>query len=529
MIVPPVNTVRPNPKSEKRRPSQPRVPVLATPVEDSTLPVSILPAAVVAAMNAVPPGFSLNMELVAQLVLEHTPLANAVLSLWSYLLQPAALDAIFAKHRGRSFEKVLEFSTFVELIRDALVLHKGSGRASFAAAKKQGNLPTTYEAVYGKLERIPISLSLGFFEDATERVREILPVTTRSKPLPASLDGMTVTIVDGKQIKKVAKRLKLLRPKAGKVVGGKLLVAYLPFEGIAAAMAADLDGEANDIRLMPDLIPRARARIRGVRLWVLDRQFCDLTQPALLSEEGDHFLIRRSLKTHFHPDPQRPAQTTTDERSRKVVEEWGWLGSEKDKRRRYVRQIRLIRPGEDDIFLVTDLLDGDRYPASDLLEVYLTRWHIETVFQQITEIYELRRLIGSRPEATIFQAAFCLTLYNMMQVVRAYVAAGQTELPVDHVSVEMIFRDVQKHLTTLMVLYPAKTIASWFAENLTHEQVIARLTHVLGAAWTPEYRKSVNEKQRPKVKKAKGSGAHTSVQKVLEADRKQRTTTKGSP
>ena len=40
--------------------------------------------------------------------------------------------------------------------------------------------------------------------------------------------------------------------------------------------------------------------------------------------------------------------------------------------------------------------------------------------------------------------------------------------------------------------------------------------------WTPRYRKAVNKKPRPKVKKAKGSGAHTSVHKVLEAERKKR-------
>lgn len=49
---------------------------------------------------------------------------------------------------------------------------------------------------------------------------------------------MTVTILDGKQLKNVAKRLWPLRCKPGKVVGGKILVAYLPAEGVAVAMAA---------------------------------------------------------------------------------------------------------------------------------------------------------------------------------------------------------------------------------------------------------------------------------------------------
>ena len=33
------------------------------------------------------------------------------------------------------------------------------------------------------------------------------------------------------------------------------------------------------------------------------------------------------------------------------------------------------------------------------------------------------------------QAAFCLVIYNLLQVIRAYVAASQVEMPVDAVSV----------------------------------------------------------------------------------------------
>ena len=53
-----------------------------------------------------------------------------------------------------------------------------------------------------------------------------------------------------------------------------------------------------------------------------------------------------------------------------------------------VRHIRLIRPGEEEILLVTHLLDNQQYPASDLLAVYLTRWGIDGVFQQITQVFE---------------------------------------------------------------------------------------------------------------------------------------------
>ena len=58
------------------------------------------------------------------------------------------------------------------------------------------------------------------------------------------------------------------------------------------------------------------------------------------------------------------------------------------------------------------------------------------MYQQITEVFDLKQLIGSTPEGTVFQASFCLVLYNLIQVIRAYVAAGQSELPVEMVSVD---------------------------------------------------------------------------------------------
>jgi Transposase DDE domain len=486
------------------------------------LPSDTLPPEVAALLEILPAEHQLPPEVLAAMVLPRLALANAVLTVWSYVLQPEFLDDIFTRNHGRSYEDILSFSTFVALMRDALVLYRGSALQSIQHADEDGLAPTCQEAVYGKLRRVPIKLSLAFMEEITQRIRALMPPDVQAEPQPASLVGMTVVVLDGKQIKRVAKRLKPVRGRPGKVIGGKILVAYVPAEGMAVAMAADPDGEANDIRLMPEAVPRARARIIGIRLWIADRQFCDLKQPERFTEQGDHFLLRRSLKLSFSVDPERPAREPVDAQGRTVIEQWGWIGAANEKRRRYVRQIHLVRPGEESIYLVTDLLDGQTYPAGDLLAVYLKRWEIERVFQKITEVFHLERLVGSTPEATVFQAAFCLVLYNLLQLMRAYAAAGQKDLAVESVSMEQLFRDVEREMTGLGVLFPAATIAGWYRAEWSREDVMARLRILMGAAWRPRYRKAVNKKTRPKVKQAKCSGAHTSVHKVREAARKQR-------
>ena len=460
--------------------------------------------------------------------LSRLPLADAALALWSFVLQPSFLDGVFQRHRGRSFEEVLTFPLFVDLIGDALLHYDGSGRQSFQRAQEQGRLPTTSETVYSKLRHVPLSLSLGFFEEATQRLAPLLPATAAAVALPQSLEGFTVVVGDGKTLKRVAKRLLPARGVAGKVLGGKLLVAFLPARGLAVALAADPDGEANDCRLVPQLLQRARPLIAGPRLWVFDRQFCDLIQTERLTQQDDHFLIRYHPKAHFHPDPTRPARRTADTQGRAVVEEWGWLGGAGNPRRRYVRRITLLRPGEEVVILVTDLLDAAAIPAADLLAVYLARWGIERVFQQVTEVFSLRRLIGSTPQATVFQAAFCLLLYNMVQVVRGHIAAAQpAPCPVESLSAEQIFGDVQRELISVSTLLPAAMVAKLYVEELTVERVRARLQQRLGAVWSERWRKASPKKNRAPGKKAKQAGAHTSVHRLVESGRLQQRGNKG--
>ena len=462
-----------------------------------------------------------EVEEFCQQVLAGLPLADAVLSLWAFVMEPGFLESLYQRHRGRSFSDTLTFPVMVKLMSDALLQHAGSGRQAFIRADERDELPTCIEAVYGKLRRIPLELSQGFFEETTERLRTILPEGLSGHVLPASLDAFTVVIVDGKILKKVAKRLLVSRGKAGKLYGGKLLVAYVPAEGLVRSFVANPDGETNDAKLIPALIPYARAVIEGLRLWVLDRQFCDLTQPLVLAAEGDHFVIRFHPKNSFHLDVSRATKESQDESNRTIFEEWGWLGGESSKRRIYVRRIRLQRPGEEEIILVTDLLDDAVYPTVDLLAVYLERWGIERVFQQITEVFHLKRLIGSTPQATIFQASFCLVLYNMLQVIRQYVAASQPQpcCP-ETLSTEGIFRDVTRQMTAIEELVPAPAIVAMIPKCRTASQLKDHLSLRLTVELSKLWKKTRNKKPRPHPKTVKQAGAHTSVARLIDAAKK---------
>jgi hypothetical protein len=183
-----------------------------------------------------------------------------------------------------------------------------------------------------------------------------------------------------------------------------------------------------------------------------------------------------------------------------------------------VRRITLHRPGEEDVILVTDLLDAVTYPAEDLLTLYLARWGIERVFQQITEVFHLNRLIATTPQGTLFQLSFCLLLYDMIQVVRAYVAVGQ-QRAVETTSAELLFIDVTKQVVALNELVAAGRVVELLPGVMSAAARRKKLSRLLGSVWSECWVKAKQKNRKPPAPK-EGKRDHTSVFRLLQTQRK---------
>jgi hypothetical protein len=147
--------------------------------------------------------------------LRRLPLAQAVFHLFSHVLDQRHLGDLFERHRGRCYQQELSFAAVVCLLRDALLVHEGSGNASFTAAKEAGALPVTVKSVYEKLGRLPLELSLALLRETTT----------------------------------------------------KLLAALHVRAGVALAIEADPDGERNDVPLVPGLVRQVRELIDQPISW----------------------------------------------------------------------------------------------------------------------------------------------------------------------------------------------------------------------------------------------------------------------
>jgi hypothetical protein len=446
-------------------------------------------------------------------VCRRLPLADAVYQLLDFVTADGFLDDVFERYRGRSYEAVLTFPLFFHLIADTLLQRQHSAHQHFRQARQDGSLTTCVEALYGKLRRCPITLSQGLLLETTQQLRPLFPEV--SDPLPDSLDDFEVFAFDGKKTKFIAKKLKALRGLRGQIYGGKLLVVQHLKSGLAVAVQADPDGEAADNGLVAGAVAQVRQVTPGAaRLWVGDRLFCDLVQTTTLTQLGDHFLLRYQSKVGFHRDAEQPVRTGVDRRGVPYLEEWGWLGAADDERRRRVRRITLQRVGQEAIVVVSDLLDGDRYPAADLLEVYLRRWGIEVLFQKVTEVFDLRHLIGTTPQATVFQAVFSLVLSNVIQVVQGYVAAGQGRAPAT-LSAQLLFEAVTDQLTAWCQLVSAEQTRDWLGDvRQTVEQLRSYLRERVGGLWDPRWLKAPTTRRQERAT-AYLAGGHSSVFRIL--------------
>jgi hypothetical protein len=455
------------------------------------------------------------MEPFVLRVIQQLPLAEAVYRVLAFGLDPDFLEQIFQSQRGSSYTKVISFNVLTHLVSDALFANK-SGLAVFQKGRADGTLNASVEALYRKLGRVPPALSMSLLEHTAQRLEALFPPGVDERPLPAALADFTGIIVDGKVSKGVPHRLRPLRQAKGGLIGGRSLVAYHASSGRVLAFYGAEDGEANDVRFFPDLAEKLRQRLASQkRLWIADRQFANVPTLTRMLPGADAFVVRYSKAASFTPDPQRPAQHGHDDDQRPYVEEWGWLGQSPKRDGLYVRRITVQRGNDEALIVLTSLLDAECFPAAMLLEVYRSRIDIEYVFQRITDVFGLRKLIGTSPRATLFQLSLCLLLYNVLQLVRGTVAVANGK-SLEQVSPKKLLEDVREELIALNKVLAKATILDALGEPWTAEELRQLLGRRL-ARWEKRWAKAARRRHRP-PKPSRKSG-HACAHRILMTDR----------
>jgi hypothetical protein len=450
-------------------------------------------------------------------LMRRSPLAGCVLELGDHVFDDRFLCEVYDANRGRCYQDTLTFGDFLALMRDALVHHGGSAHALFVELEADKAHPVNESNFYRKLARMPVAVSRALLREGTARLAALMPGPVNL--LPACFDAFDVVICDGKKIKDAAHRLAPTRGFTGALIGARALVGIDARTGLALAMSDSLDGMGNDSPLVPGLMPQLTG-LAGERplVTIWDRGFGEpKTMRAMTTRPGDAFITRVKANHSFTATSR---VQTTDAKGRTIIDEAGFSGGASARARHpalATRRITLRRPGAEDVILVTNLTDAAAYPAADVLELYARRWGIEQVFQQVTETFSLQHLIGCAPKAVLLQFAYCLLLYNMMQVVRAFVAEDGG-VPVAVVSMHYLFDHTRRQLQA----WAYHTDGNWPRSDRTPAEMRRRLRELLAGVWDPKlFIKAADKRPRVKSKpKARLKGGHNSVQRVLDGTAK---------
>jgi hypothetical protein len=451
-------------------------------------------------------------------VLEKLPLADSVWRLLHFTMEDRWLEDVWARRRGPCYQRELKFSTLAHLVADALLEHSGSGHQAFERGLEAKVLPVSISSSYEKLGHLPLPLSETLLEEGTQRMNAILPEVPALDPLAKCWADYQVFGADGKAIKHVKRLLKPLRGLQAGILGARASVGLDLRTGLAVAMVGHLDGEAGEAALTKDLLMKLAASAGVGKLWlvVLDRLYCNLSFPQEVLKAGGHFLIRYCTNTTFVPDAVRRAHEGRDAQGRRVVQEWGWLGKVEKEDRLYVRRITKYLPNGNEIRVITDLLDEVKYPAEAMLSTYRSRWGIETVFHQITDVFSLKHLIGTPPKAVLFQLSLCLLMYNALQVMRTHLASHQ-KCETKAISNEKLFYDVKRELVAVNVLVKVEMLLSLLDAVPTAAELRKRLRERLRGAWSDRWWKAPSSGGGGHQKvKTRVLGNHTSTYRVLQ-------------
>jgi hypothetical protein len=112
--------------------------------------------------------------------------------------------------------------------------------------------------------------------------------------------------------------------------------------------------------------------------------------------------------------------------------------------------------------------------------------------------------------------AFCLLLYNLVQVVRAYVATAPGR-PVPTISTELLFDDVHRQLVAFTELVPPTQVEPLFPLLQSEEELRVQLTRLLATVWTSRWLKAPAKKRKLPPPRTPIRGKHSSVYQLVAA------------
>lgn len=441
---------------------------------------------------------------------QRSPVSVMVRGVLERAFNSEKIDKLFDATAEVQYTRELTFSTVVGLMSEVVL---GVAPSIHAACLEVGDtIPVSITSVYNKLNGVEPKVSAELVRDSA---RQLGAVIRRMKgTAPELLPGYRVRLLDGNHLSGTEHRIEELRGmRAGALPGQALVVLdaalMLPVEVVPCE-----DGHTQERALLGDILPM----VEPGDLWIEDRNFCTSKFVFGIARRGSHFLVRQhgsTLRWELVGKRKRRGKTKTGT----VYEQTAHLHDPETDETLVVRRITIeldepTRDGETVVHLLTNLPLHDA-GARQLAKLYLKRWTIETMFQELTVALNCEINTLGYPKAALFGFCLALVAYNAVSVVRGALRAVYGH---KKVSEEVSWYHLCNHLARvyggMMIALPP---GRWqIFRELTDAQFAKLLQELAAQINLRRFRKRPRGPKKPGPKKSSGAKIkHVSTARIL--------------
>jgi hypothetical protein len=440
--------------------------------------------------------------------LKETPVAVMARAALERLLDPKAIDLLFAQTARQQYTHELLFSTLVELLARVVLRQEPSVHAAYR--KLEPLLPVTDQSVYNKLQHVEPAVSAALVHYSAQRVQPVIKALRAS--LPPLVPGYHVRFLDGNHLAATEHRLRELRQTwAAPLPGSVLAVLDQEHRTVTDVLLLE-DGQAQERSVLEEIYPLVRPH----DLWVADRNFCTRGFLLALRRRGGCFAVRQHGKLAGELVGPRQSKGRCDTG---CLYEQRWQLRDEDGKAVNLRRITVVLDeptgdGDTEISILTNL-PARAATASKVADLYRQRWTIEGLFLEIAQTLSCEIDTLCYPRAALF--AFCLGLLasNAVALLKASLRAAHGEEVVSRqLSAYYLVLEIRQTYQGMMVAVPAE---NWEVfRSLSAEALAGVLREIAGHVSLPRYRKTPRGPKKPQPKRQRcRNGEHVSTAKLI--------------
>jgi len=267
---------------------------------------------------------------------------------------------------------------------------------------------TTDEAFFMRCKDFSWVFFAELYKEFTARVVGEAPLSYARAALPLRRHFPDIFAVDGSQLSKIMHRLKITWPVEGAILPGRIWAVYDIFRGISRAVFFEPDAAKSEHKLAQQFLKTIAKEtlLLGDRLYGLPVYF------GMLAELGLWGLFRRNSSAGV-----RTTELLSRVKYDKGILKVSFVIVGEQKLRRIV-----YRKGKKRLDLLTNVLDAEKLPAEQAVDLYRERWDIERMFYDLKEVLNLNRFYAANPNAVAMQVYSAAMVHAAFRIAQAKLA-----------------------------------------------------------------------------------------------------------